>query len=33
MIDKAKAAAYRVIFIWSLLFWAVLIGVLVAVAW
>ena len=33
MIDKTKAAAYQVLFIGSLLFWAVLIGVLVAAAW
>ncbi|WP_370852124.1 hypothetical protein [Megasphaera elsdenii] len=41
MIDKTKAAAYRVLFIGSLLFffigsllfWAVLIDVLVAAAW
>lgn len=33
MIDKTKAAAYRVLFIRSLLFWAVLISVLVAAAW
>ena len=33
MIDKTKAAAYRVLFIGSLIFWAVLIGVLVADAW
>lgn len=30
MIDKTKAAAYRVLFIGGLLFWAVLIDVLVA---
>ena len=33
VIDKTKAAAYRVLFIGSLLFWAVLISVLVAAAW
>ncbi len=33
MIDKTKAAAYRVLFIGSLLFWAVLIGIMVASAW
>ena len=33
MIDKTKATAYRVLFIGSLLFWAVLIDVLVAAAW
>lgn len=33
MIDKTKAAVYRVLFIGSLLFWAVLIDVLVTAAW
>lgn len=33
MIDKTKAAAYRVLFIVSLLFWAVLIDILTAAAW
>lgn len=32
MIDKTKAAAYRVLFIGSLIFWAVLIGILVTAA-
>lgn len=33
MIDIMKAAAYWVLFIVSLLFWAVLIDILVAAAW